>query len=74
MPGKLKIKLTFGVEQAEADGSECMACGDRIYLGAGRIVAYHLGRRTGEIPKLLCMSCADAFAQYLEEKEKRTGG
>jgi hypothetical protein len=65
---KIYGKYEIRIERAEADGSQCMACCDTIYWNPGCVAVYYRSKRMAELPRLLCRSCADGFAQYLERR------
>ena len=56
------IAANFAVEPCECDGSECMACGDTIYLRQFELVAKFTAgvKLLGKISThMLCAGCAE---------------
>jgi len=53
--------MDLALVQAEADGSECFLCGDRIFLDAWRLAVFWGETKAGEATELICGSCVDVI-------------
>ena len=60
------VKVSLKIEAAEADGSNCMNCGDAIYLKAYQVRAYisnKPGKLIGSSSWLFCQSCGESMME-----------
>ena len=54
---RVTVTLSLRLEEAEADGSACVFCGDMVLLSAFRVSVWCPGKRVGWLPGRVCQSC-----------------
>ena len=63
MPCEIKVSVTATWKAEEADGSECLNCGDPTYLGCKRLYVQVASYPEEAADMVLCQSCSDALKE-----------
>jgi len=64
---EIRVTISYQLRQVIGDGSECMGCGDRVWLRGYAVVLFIGEREAGQYGSLLCQSCGDLVKSEVED-------
>jgi len=67
MDRELRLGISYQLRQVIGDGSECMGCGDRVWLRGYAVVIFIGEREAGQYGSLVCQSCGDLISAEVED-------
>lgn len=67
------IPASVAIEEVEADGSDCIGCGDAVFLRGFRVLVRVGGKSIGKSDRLMCISCGESVKATIEKPESSDG-